>query len=357
MSDVLVAIPPRRVTHLPTGDTGTVLGVDADGYQVVLIDGERHPLSLKDEVLAPAPPVKVLACEVCSTRPATVHDAYTDQVACRVCYPDLDTAYCMEFVLSYIPDNLNSTYPPRPTIPVAPDPPHRSTRKAPTVFHLFSAERRFATPRWQVDAGSRYPSELREGFIGRNPNREEPFTFRVEKDAPEEVGGFVTLTTSAGPVRIANFRKVYPYTAEDAARDRVLESSWLKILGEPPAHLHPHPPAGLYRKLRHLVVHPPFAWRTVSIGDVAYGWATLMVVAAVAGMLDLLPPAVVAVWIAMVPFWLASLAFAFVVYGATLVDVVWRHADRRRLRRRGAEGKPFEIPRCARCQRLGDYSY
>lgn len=58
---VLVAIPPRRVTHLPTGDLGTVLGVDADGYQVVRFDGERYPLSLKDEVLAAAAPADEVA--------------------------------------------------------------------------------------------------------------------------------------------------------------------------------------------------------------------------------------------------------------------------------------------------------
>ncbi len=56
MHDVVaVPIPPRRVIHLPTGDTGTVLGVDADGYQVVRFVGDRLPVSVRDDVLCDAP--------------------------------------------------------------------------------------------------------------------------------------------------------------------------------------------------------------------------------------------------------------------------------------------------------------
>jgi hypothetical protein len=54
VNEVVVAIPPRRVVHLPTGDLGTVLGVDEHGYQVVRFDGDSCPLSMRDDVLAPA---------------------------------------------------------------------------------------------------------------------------------------------------------------------------------------------------------------------------------------------------------------------------------------------------------------
>ncbi len=54
MNTVVVAIPPRKVVHTPTGDVGTVLGVDEDGYLVVRFDcDERFPVSLRDDVLAP----------------------------------------------------------------------------------------------------------------------------------------------------------------------------------------------------------------------------------------------------------------------------------------------------------------
>lgn len=56
MHDVVtVPIPPRLVIHLPTGGTGTVLGVDADGYQVVQFVGDQLPVSVRDDVLCDAP--------------------------------------------------------------------------------------------------------------------------------------------------------------------------------------------------------------------------------------------------------------------------------------------------------------
>lgn len=58
MNEVVVSIPPRRVVHAPTGDEGTVLGVDERGYQVVLFDGDSSPLSMRDDVLTPMPEVK-----------------------------------------------------------------------------------------------------------------------------------------------------------------------------------------------------------------------------------------------------------------------------------------------------------
>lgn len=61
--------------------------------------------------------VEVLACERCLIRPATVHDSYLDRVGCDTCYPaEPPSAYDCEFVLSYIPDDLAPTYPPRPTV-------------------------------------------------------------------------------------------------------------------------------------------------------------------------------------------------------------------------------------------------
>ena len=60
---------------------------------------------------------EVLACERCRIRPATIYDTYADYAGCDACYPsEPPSSYNCEFVLSYIPDDLLPTYPPRPTV-------------------------------------------------------------------------------------------------------------------------------------------------------------------------------------------------------------------------------------------------
>lgn len=55
MNEVVVATPPHRVMHIPTGDLGTILGVDGGGYLVVRFDcDEQFPVSLRDDVLTSA---------------------------------------------------------------------------------------------------------------------------------------------------------------------------------------------------------------------------------------------------------------------------------------------------------------
>jgi hypothetical protein len=61
MAEVCLALPARRLVHVPTGDVGTLVGLDVDGHQMVVFDGDTWPTSLLDYVLADAGPADEVA--------------------------------------------------------------------------------------------------------------------------------------------------------------------------------------------------------------------------------------------------------------------------------------------------------
>lgn len=62
--------------------------------------------------------VTVWACVDHPDRPAVFYDTYADEVLCREHFDGEETAYEMEFVLSYVPHDIPVHWPARPTVAI-----------------------------------------------------------------------------------------------------------------------------------------------------------------------------------------------------------------------------------------------